>query len=187
MKLFYRIWKAIVSFDVPRNAGNFSIISREVLEIINRMPERNKFVRGLRAWTGYSSVGIEYERDERTLGKTKFSFLGYLNHALNGITSFSTFPLRMFTYAGGIGMLICLGFGLFLFLTKASEIFGWSFLNYDIERGTTTIALLIIFSFSIVLLGLGIIGEYIGRILEEVKKRPNFLVRKVVRARNYES
>ena len=181
MKLFYRIWKAIVSFDVPRNAGNFSIISREVLEIINRMPERNKFVRGLRAWTGYSSVGIEYERDERTLGKTKFSFLGYLNHALNGITSFSTFPLRMFTYAGGIGMLICLGFGLFLFLTKMSELLGWSILSYKIERGTTTLALLIIFSFSIVLLGLGIIGEYIGRILEEVKKRPNFLVRKVTR------
>jgi len=181
MKLFYRIWKAIVNFDIPRNAGNFAIISRRVLDIINGMPERNKFIRGLRAWTGYPSTGIVYQRDSRTLGKTKFSLLAYVNHALNAITSFSAFPLRVFSYLGGLGLLACFLLGSFLFLTKVAEFLGWSLLNYTIPRGATTIALLVLGSFSINLLGLGILGEYIGRILEEVKGRPNFLVRKVIR------
>ena len=182
IKTFYRIWRTMVPFDIPKDAGNFAIISHNVLDIINRMPERNKFIRGLRAWTGYPSTGIIYQRDKRVRGKTKFSFLAYLNHALNGITSFSTFPLRMFTYIGGIGLLICIGFGLFFFVTKVSQFLGWKVLSYNIERGTTTLALLILTAISINFFGLGIIGEYIGRILEEVKKRPNFLVRKVTHA-----
>ncbi len=182
MKIFYRIWKKIVNINVPKDAGNFSIISREVVDIIKRMPERNKFIRGLRAWTGYSSMGLIYQREERILGKTKFSFLAYLNHALNGITSFSTVPLRMFTYTGLVGLLMCSTFGLFLLLTKVFELFGIRLLSYNIAKGGTTLGLLVLTVISINLLGFGIIGEYIGRIFEEVKNRPDFLVRKVVRS-----
>jgi len=182
MKIFYRIWKKIVNINVPKDAGNFSIISREVVDIIKCMPERNKFIRGLRAWTGYASKGLIYQREERVLGKTKFSFLAYLNHALNGITSFSTVPLRMFTYTGLVGMLMCSMFGLFLFLTKVFELLGVRLLSYNIAKGGTTLGLIVLTSVSVNLLGFGIIGEYVGRIFEEVKKRPNSLVRKVVRS-----
>ena len=182
MLIFYRLWKKIANINVPKDAGNFSIISREVVDIIKRMPERNKFIRGLRAWTGYSSTGLIYQREERILEETKFSFLAYLNHALNGITSFSTVPLRMFTYTGLVGLLMCSTFGLFLLMTKAFELFGFKLLSYNIAKGGTTLGLLVLTAISINLLGFGIIGEYIGRIFEEVKNRPNFLVRKVVRS-----
>jgi len=187
MLIFYRLWKKIANINVPKDAGNFSIISREVVDIIKRMPERNKFIRGLRAWTGYSSTGLIYQREERILEETKFSFLAYLNHALNGITSFSTVPLRMFTYTGLVGLLMCSTFGLFLLMTKAFELFGFKLLSYNIAKGGTTLGLLVLTAISINLLSFGIIGEYIGRIFEEVKKRPNFLVRKVVRSNDRNS
>ena len=179
MKMFYRLWKKIADIDIPKDAGNFGIISSEIVDIINSMPERNKFIRGLRAWTGYSSTGLTYQRKERNFGKTKFSFIEYMNHALNGITSFSTFPLRMFTYIGMVSILLCIILGLFLFVTRLFEIFGLRLLNWDIPLGSTTVALLVLIAISINLVSFGVIGEYIGRIFEEVKKRPNFLVRKV--------
>ena len=179
MKFFYRIWKQVVTINVPKDAGNFGIISREVMDIIKDMPERNKFIRGLRAWTGYPSVGIEYKRDRRSLGKTKFSFVNYLNHAVNGITSFSTAPLRMFSYLGFIGLSCCFLFGLYIFITRIISILGYNIIDYGDISGTATIILLILAVLSINLFGLGIIGEYIGRILEEVKKRPNYIVKKV--------
>lgn len=179
MKLFYRIWKSVVNIDVPKNAGNFGIISRDVMNIIKDMPERNKFIRGLRAWTGYPAAGIVYERDKRHLGETKFSFLNYLNHAFNGITSFSTAPLRMFSYLGLIGFTCCVLFGLFIFITRLLSIFGYNVVNYRDVSGFATVTLLILTVLSINLLGLGILGEYIGRILEETKKRPNYIVKKV--------
>lgn len=184
MKLFYSIWKKIANISVPKNAGNFSIMSRKVINIINSLPERNKFIRGLRAWTGYPSTGIVYQREERKLGKTKFSFLSYLNHALNGITSFSTVPLRVFSVVGFFGVLGCILFGLYVVITRILYLFGYKIVDYSNASGWTTIALLIISAISINLLGLGIIGEYIARILEEVKGRPNSLVLKIERSRN---
>ena len=88
----------ISNFHIPKDAGNFGILDRSVVDIINKIPERNKFLRGLRAWTGFNSTGIEYKRNERIQGKSKFSFMAYVNHAINGITSFTTAPLRIFTY-----------------------------------------------------------------------------------------
>lgn len=180
MKLFYYIWKKTSTIEVPKNAGNFGIISREVMDVIKNMPERNKFIRGLRAWTGYPSAGVVYSRDKRSLGKTKFSFSNYLNHALNGITSFSTVPLRMFSYLGLAGLLFCLLFGFFIFITRLLSMFGinTSAANWNIS-GIATIILLILTILSVNLLGLGVIGEYVGRILEETKRRPNYIVKKV--------
>jgi len=176
IKLFYKIMKIISNVDMPKDAGNFSIISRRAVDVIVAMPERNKFIRGIRAWTGFSSTGIVYERDHRILGETKFSLFKYLNHAINGITSFSVFPLRILSYLGALGIIFCLLTGLFLFATKISEIIGYPILAYQIESGFTLVYLLILASISITLFGLGVIGEYVGKILEETKNRPNFIV-----------
>ena len=99
IKIFYRLMGKIVNFDLPKDAGNFSIITREVVDIINSMPERNKFIRGLRAWSGLSSTGLVYKRDEHSLGQSKFSFFSYFNHALNGITSFSIISFLVLLHA----------------------------------------------------------------------------------------
>ena len=176
IKSFYKLWQKIVSFEVPKDAGNFGVLSRRVVDTINETPERNKFIRGLRAWTGFLSCGLEYKRNDRTIGLSKFSFFPYLNHALNGITSFSTFPLRMFTYLGAIGMLFCISLGAFFFITKIFQVLGYPLLNYDIVTGFTSLALILLTTTSFLILGLGIIGEYVGRIFEEVKHRPNFVV-----------
>jgi len=179
MKLYYRIWRTLANIDVPRDAGNFGVMSREVVDVINRLPERNKFIRGLRAWTGFRSTGLEYHRDARPLGTTKFSFFGYVDHALNGITAFSTTPLRMFTYGGLMGIAAFLFLAALAIVMRALELMGVPILPYSIASGFTTLALSIFISASVNLLGLGIIGEYVGRNLEESKHRPNYLVRKV--------
>ena len=179
IKIFYKLWNKIANIDTPRDAGNFGIMSQEVVKIINHMPERNKFIRGLRAWTGYPSIGIKYQRDDRKSGETKFSYLKYTNYALNGITSFSTIPLRILTYVGSLGLIICTFFSIFLIITKISEIIGINILPYNIASGTTSLALLILVAISVNLFGLGILGEYISRIMEEVKNRPSALVKKI--------
>ena len=179
IKAFYRIINKIVAFDIPKDAGNFGIVDRGVVDVINRMPERNKFMRGLRAWTGFKSVGIVYKRDHRVLGKSKFPFTAYVNHAINGITSFTTMPLRFFTYLGAGGICISFIFGLYIFVTKLFEALGYNLLGFSIAQGATTISLLVLSVLSINLLGFGILGEYIGRIFEEVKQRPNYLLRNI--------
>ena len=177
IKFFYRLMNKIVTFDLPKDAGNFGIMTREVAEIINRLPERSKFIRGLRAWSGFSSLGLVYKREARAHGRSKFSFFSYFNHALNGITSFSTAPLRIFTYMGVFGIVISLLCALFAFITKILQILG--LYGYPIATGSTTIVLLLLAGFSLIFLGFGIIGEYVGRIFEEVKKRPSYLIRKI--------
>ncbi len=179
IKIFYRLMGKIVNFDLPKDAGNFGIMTSEVVDIINGMPERNKFIRGLRAWSGLSSIGLVYQRDDRSHGQSKFSFFSYFNHALNGITSFSTVPLRLFTYIGILGILISLLFASFLFVTKFLEVLGLSVLDYELASGATTIALLMLIAISLNFLGFGIVGEYVGRIFEEVKNRPHYLIRNI--------
>lgn len=181
MKAYYRIWTRIAAIDVPRDAGNFGIMSQRAVRIVNDLPERSKFVRGLRAWTGLPATGLVYQRDERTLGETKFNLLKYINHAINGITSFSTVPIRLFTLGGMGAMALTLLLTAFFVVTKLAELLGQPLLPYPIDAGFSTLALLLTFLISLTALGLGIIGEYVGRILEEVKHRPNFLVAKVER------
>jgi polyisoprenyl-phosphate glycosyltransferase len=187
IKLFYRLMDKIVTFSLPMDAGNFGIMTREVAEIINRMPERNKFIRGLRAWSGFSSSGLVYTREERTHGQSKFSFFSYFNHALNGITSFSTAPLRIFTYMGIFGIATSLLFALFFFITKLGETLSINLVSYPIASGTTTLVIILLTGISLIFLGFGIIGEYIGRIFEEVKKRPPYLIRKIAYGKKMDS
>jgi polyisoprenyl-phosphate glycosyltransferase len=177
----------IVNFDLPRDAGNFGIMTREAVDIINRMPERNKFIRGLRAWSGLSSTGLHYDRDERSYGDSKFSFLSYLNHALNGITSFSSVPLRLFTYIGICGIAISLLAAFYFFITKVCLMFGINIVTYDIAYGWTPLIILALVGISLNFLGFGIVGEYVGRIFEEVKNRPHYLLRHIAYGQKIES
>jgi|TARA_B100000315_G_scaffold249151_1_gene279954 dolichol-phosphate mannosyltransferase len=179
IKIFYRLMKKMVNFDLPKDAGNFGIMNREVADVIRRMPERNKFIRGLRAWSGFSSVGLVYERDERPQGHSKFSFFAYLNQALNGITSFSTVPLRLFTYIGVGGIAISLLAALYVFVIKIFEFAGVSLHSGQIPRGTTTVAIIVLAGISLNFLGFGIIGEYVGRVFEEVKNRPSYIIQNI--------
>jgi polyisoprenyl-phosphate glycosyltransferase len=187
IKIFYRLMNRIVNFDFPKDAGNFGIMTRETVDIINRMPERNKFIRGLRAWSGLSSTGIHYERDQRSYGDSKFSLISYLNQALNGITSFSTAPLRIFTYIGMWGIVISLLMSFYFFVTKIGFIFGIDMVSYDIVYGWTPLVLLLLLGISLNFLGFGIVGEYIGRIFEEVKNRPHYLLRNIAYGKEIES
>ena len=187
INIFYRLMNKIVNFDLPRDAGNFGIMTREAVDIINRMPERNKFIRGLRAWSGLSSTGLHYERDERSYGDSKFSFFSYLNHALNGITSFSTVPLRLFTYIGILGIAASLLTAFYFFITKLSLMFGINIVSYEIVRGWTPLTILLLLGISLNFLGFGIVGEYVGRIFEEVKNRPHYLLRHIAYGKKIET
>jgi polyisoprenyl-phosphate glycosyltransferase len=184
IKIFYRLMGKIVNFDMPKDAGNFGIMTREVVDIINRMPERNKFIRGLRAWSGLSSYGLVYKRDERSHGHSKFSFFSYFNHALNGITSFSTVPLRLFTYIGIWGMAISLFLAMFFLFSKVGELMGINIVYYEIVKGWTPLIVIMLVGISLNFLGFGIVGEYVGRIFEEVKNRPHYLLRNIAYSEN---
>ena len=179
IKAFYRLWKRIADIEIPVDAGNFGVMHRDVVNIIKGLPETRKNLRGLRAWTGFESAGLPYERSSRDKGNTKFSFGRYVTHALDGITSFSTAPLRMFTYGGLAGIAACALLALIFIGSKFLEILGIPILPYRIDGGFTTLALLVLSGVSANLFGLGIIGEYVGRCLEEGKGRPTYVIRQV--------
>ncbi len=181
MKWFYRVWQKVSEIEVPKDAGNFGVFSRDVLNIIKEMPERNKFFRGLRAWTGYPATGLVYKRIDRPIGKTKFTFFTQLNAALNGLTSFSIIPIRIFSYIGFFGIIACIVLGSFLIFVRVAQVLGFDILlNMPLLPGTST-SLLVIVSICIIFIGFGIVGEYVGAILKEVKHRPDYIIRNISR------
>lgn len=167
-KLFYRLLKKLSNIDLPVDAGDFSLMDRKVVDSINALPEHNRYIRGLRGWLGYKQVGIPYERPARLAGTTKYNFERLLNLALDGIISFSTLPLRLAAWCG-IFMSIA---GLFLIMGAV-----WARLvSGVVPPGWTSLVILFLLFGGIQLTVLGIIGEYVGRIFDEVKNRPNFVV-----------
>jgi len=171
-KLFYRIFSKLSYVRIPRDAGDFSLMDRKIVDILITMPERDLFIRGLRAWVGFRQIGVPYHRPERMFGKTTNSILKNIRWAKKGIFSFSFEPLEMLFYSA-----------LFIsFITFLTIIFYFAsyLLHPDQPRGTTTIILLILFFGSIQLISISIIGEYLGRVFEEVKRRPAFIVKKIL-------
>lgn len=174
--IFYRLMARLVSFDIPLDSGDFCLVSRRVVDTINSMPERNRFVRGLRAWSGFRQTGVTYERAARFAGAPKYTFQKLLKLATDGLFSFSTVPLRMATYLGlsvsGIAFLGAL-------FTLAQKIFAEQFSKIGLapSPGFPTIVISVLFLGGIQLICLGILGEYIGRIYEEVKGRPLWILR----------
>lgn len=167
-KLFYKFYKMIVPFNVPLDSGDFSVFSKSVADFIKSLNEKRPFIRGLRSWHGGKQFGFEYERQKRLSGDTKYTLRKLFLLAINGLTSFSRIPLRTISVAGiliSLGAFFC-GIALIIFkFVVGINLLGW-----------TSTSVLIIFFGGLNLLVLGIIGEYIGDIFDEVKNRPPFLV-----------
>jgi dolichol-phosphate mannosyltransferase len=172
---FYRLMSRVVSFEIPQDSGDFCLMDRRVVNVLRSMPERNRFVRGLRAWSGFRQTGLAYERQARAAGEAKYNFRQLMKLARDGIFSFSAVPLTLVAHAGmWISGLSLLGI-LWVLATKLfSEFF--TKLGFPPVQGFTTIVISILFLGGIQLLSLGIIGEYIGRIYEEVKRRPPWVI-----------
>ncbi len=166
---FYRIIGKISSIPIPADTGDYRLLDRRVVEALKKLPERNRFMKGLFSWVGYKQIAIYFDREPRKGGKSSFNYWKLWNFALDGITSFSSFPLKIWGYFG----IFISGFALFygLFLVIKTLILG-----IDVPGYASTIVA-ILFLGGIQLITLGIIGEYIARMYEEVKNRPLYLVR----------
>ena len=157
---------------IPKNVSDFRLVDKRVYSIINKMPEKNKFLRGVFVWTGFKQTGIPYKRPPRFAGSSKADFITVWKVAMNGIFSFSYFPLKIAT---GLGFVL----SIISFVIAIFEIF--LFLIYGREvPGFTTLMLTILFCFGVLFFLLGIFGKYIERIYEEVKQRPNYIVKNII-------
>lgn len=168
---FYKIHNLISSPKIPENVGDFRLMDRAVVDALNTLPESRRFMKGLFAWVGFRTTAVEYSRPERVAGTTKFNGWRLWNFALEGITSFSTAPLRIWTYIGGLVALISFFFAIFMVLKVL-------LLGIDVP-GYASIMVAVTFLGGLQLLGIGILGEYLGRSYTEVKRRPVYLVRKI--------
>src|SRR5262245_1813559 len=167
---FYRLITRITSVQIPVDTGEFRLMDRKVVDAIKSMREYNRFMRGLSVWVGYTQTGITYERDARKAGETKFSFGKMLRLALDGITSFSYLPLQLATYFGFIEAVISLIFLIAVIIMRLANPANPAF------YGQASTLVSVLFIGSVQLIFLGIIGEYIGRIYDEVKRRPLYIV-----------
>lgn len=170
--IFYRIQEKISKIKIPLDVGDFCLMDRKVSDILKKMPERNRFIRGIRSWIGFSQVGVEYERDFRFRGKPKYSLRKLVRLAFDGIYAFSDIPLKIFLVFGFFVSLLC--FILILYIIYLRLVYGTS------VYGIATITVSILFLGGIQLIAIGVIGEYIGRIYDEVKQRPVFVVKQLV-------
>lgn len=165
---FYRLFNRISGVKIPENTGDYRLMDRRVVEVIKTLPERSRFMKGLFAWVGFKSVGIAYARPERARGETKFNFWRLWNFALDGFVSFSTVPLRIWTYVGGVVA--------FLSFFYASAIIIRTLITGTDVPGYASLLTFILFFGSIQLLSVGVLGEYISRLFIEVKRRPVYVI-----------
>lgn len=170
--LYYRLQKKISNFNIPIDSGDFSMISRRVVDNLNDMPEKSRYIRGMRAWIGFKQIGYEYNRDERQAGETKYSWAKLLELAFNGIFNFSDFPVRFIARLG----LITVIFSLIYFAYNLYRKFYYN----DVPHGFTATILAIILFSGVQLISLGIIGEYVLRIYNQVRNRPLFVIDKII-------
>lgn len=170
--VFYRLFNRISEVDVPVDAGDFRLMSRRVVDILRTMPERNRYLRGLASWVGFSQASISYARDERSRGERKYTVWQSARLAVDGITSFSHFPLRFVTQLG-------LAVSLAGFLYGAIIIILGLFFG-RVVPGWTTLMAAVIFLGGIQLIVIGVVGEYIGRIYVEVQRRPLYLIKQKI-------
>ena len=167
-KLFYRILARITQIEIPVDTGDFRIIHRKIRDILVQMPEQHKYIRGQISWIGFNQTFIEYDRDERMHGETKFTYKKMMRFALDGISSFSTWPLKVATITGfivsGVSFLL-------IVYSLYQKFFGYT------ERGWTSMQISILFLGGIQLIGIGVLGEYLDRVSDNVKNRPHYIIR----------
>ncbi|MCK6390859.1 MAG: glycosyltransferase family 2 protein [Azonexus sp.] len=165
---FYGLMEGITDVKIPANCGDYRLMDRAVVNAILSFPERNRFMKGIMAAAGFKATQVEYDRPERAAGETKFNFWKLWNFALDGITGFSTVPLRMWTYLGAI-----VAFWSFVF---AGWIVAKTMIWGVVTPGYATVTSVVLFLGGVQLIGIGVLGEYIGRIFAETKRRPMFVV-----------
>lgn len=168
----YKIINKLSDKTIPENAGDFRLVDNRVYHVINEMKEQNKYLRGLIAWTGFKQIGIPYERPPRYAGNSKAGFSTAMDVAMNGIFSFSYFPLKIATIMG-------FSLSVISFILILAEI-GLFFVYGREVPGYTSTILIILFLFGMLFLLLGIVGIYMGRIYDEVKQRPNYIIKKEI-------
>ena len=169
-KFFYSLMSTGTEIPIPQNAGDFRWLDRKVVNALKALPERNRFMKGLYAWVGFKSVGLPFVPADRLSGISSFKISSLIKLALSGVTAFSTLPLRLWTFIGGFISLLAIGYGIFVAvdtLVNGNPVGGWP---------TITVAVML-FS-GVQLLSIGILGEYIGRIFNEVKQRPLYVIAK---------
>ena len=173
--IFYRILRWLSTIEIPLDSGDFSVIDRSVVEVLKQLPERTRFVRGLRSWAGFRQIGVAYERDARYAGEVKYTFSKLVRLAVDGILSFSSAPLRM---ASWLGVLLC-GLSATLILL----LIGWRLANFEVAGmkpgnsvGWTSLISLILFLSGIQMLVIGAIGEYLARVFDQVQGRPPWII-----------
>ena len=172
--LYYRAHNWLSEDKIPEHAGDFRLLDRRVVEVIRTMPERNRFMKGLFAWGGFRQTAVEYDRAERAVGSTKFNYLKLWKLAIDGLTSASTAPLRVWSYMGAAIAVVALAYALYLIARTI-------FLGIDVA-GYASLMVAMLFLGGVQLLSLGILGEYVGRILVETKRRPIYVVRQRIGA-----
>jgi dolichol-phosphate mannosyltransferase len=172
---YYRLLRFLANIDMPLDAGDFCVLSRRALDTLNALPERNRFVRGLRTWIGYRQIGVQYERHARAAGEPKYTIARLVNLALDGVINFSYKPLRILALTGmamGVFALVAAVVFLIQYITNTT-VLGY---NPRHAPGWTSLILAILSLSGIQLFGMGILGEYLGRLFEETKRRPPYLI-----------
>lgn len=170
--LFYRFHNRLADVAIPPDTGDFRLMDRRVVDAVRRMPERHRFMKGLFAWVGFRQVGVPYRREPRAAGTTKWKYWRLWNFALDGITSSSTLPLRIWSYLGGAVAIIAFIYGAFLILHTLIA-------GTDVP-GYASLMVAVLFLGGVNLVGLGVQGEYIGRVYGEAKARPLYLVQDAI-------
>ena len=167
--LYYRLQKMMAHSESIEDSGDFSLISRRVVDVLNSMPEENRYLRGMRSWIGFKQTGVEYERDARAAGEPKYSWRMLLQLAYSGIFNFSNLPLKFITYTGVLAIFVSIGYLTHTLYKK--------YILQDTPEGFTGLLFTVILLGGVQLVSVGILGEYIARIFFQVKSRPLFLVR----------
>jgi glycosyltransferase involved in cell wall biosynthesis len=170
--LYYRAHNWLSDDKIPEHAGDFRLLDRKVVDVIRRMPERNRFMKGLFAWAGFKQAAVLYHREERKVGKTKYNYWKLWTLAIDGITSASTLPLRVWSYLGAIVALGALGYAVYIIIVTLTS-------GIDVP-GYASLMVAVLFLGGLQLLSLGVLGEYVGRILTETKARPLYIVRETI-------
>ena len=168
-KWFYRTLQRITSINIPVDTGDFRIMDKKIVEVLKQMPEQHKFLRGQISWIGFNQTYVEYDRSERNAGETGYTYRKMLRFALDGITAFSTTPLKFATTLGFVVSFAAFIVSLYALYSK--------FILHDAVQGWTSLMLVVLFLGGVQLICIGIIGEYISRMSSDVKKRPLYVVR----------
>lgn len=167
--LFYRLLKSIAYVDIPLDSGDFALMSRRVVNILNKMPEESRYLRGMRTWVGFKQIGVEYARQERHAGESKYSFKQLFKLAYTGIFNFSEFPIKFVSRLGLFSIIISLIYFLSVLIKK--------YFFQEVTEGFTALLFMIILFGGVQLFALGVLGEYVLRVFFQSKNRPLFIIK----------